>query len=95
MRPTTYAALALIAGAVVGCSDADGVAGAKGETPVRYLICGVGEKSCFIAARFKDLEACESHKRWSEMLCDSKSTPGVMNCRADPGPQVGKAYCTL
>lgn len=69
--------------------------GAKGDTPAKYVICGVGESNCFVAARFKDLAACESHKNWSAMLCDSKSRPGEMLCRKDPGPTIGVAYCTL
>jgi len=76
------------------CSD-DSVKGAKGDTPAKYVICGPGEASCFVAARFKDLSACQAHKDWSEMLCDSKSTPGVMTCRKDSGPALAVAHCTF
>ena len=69
--------------------------GATGDTPVKYVICGVGETNCSIAARFKDLDSCQSHKNWADMLCDSKSKPGEMVCRKDPGPNIGVAYCTL
>lgn len=71
-----------------------GVKGAKGDTLVRYVICGAGESNCFVTARFKDLDACQSYKTWAEMLCDSKSTLDEMVCRKDPGPNIGFAYCT-
>ena len=83
---------------VSGChpSGSDGgVKGAKGETPVKYVICGFAETNCFIAARFKDLDGCESHKKWSEMQCDSISQPGKMICETDRGGSVAVSYCTL
>lgn len=82
---------------IVGCADKDaaGVAGAKDQTPVRYVICGVGETNCFVSARFKDMAGCESHKTWSEMLCDSKSNPGTMVCKKDAGSQIAITHCTL
>lgn len=81
--------------ASAGCSREQGVAGARGETPVRYVICGIGETNCFVSARFKDLDSCESHRNWSEMLCDSRSVPDTMVCKKDKGPSIGYAYCTL
>jgi hypothetical protein len=66
---------------------------AAGETPIRYVICGLGDHSCFVAARFKDFDGCESHKKWSEMLCESESAPGQMVCREDKN-SVARAYCT-
>jgi hypothetical protein len=81
---------------IVGCADKDaGVAGAKDQTPVRYVICGFGESNCFVSARFKDMSGCESHKTWSEMLCDSQSTPGAMVCKKDAGSQIATSHCTL
>ena len=66
---------------------------AAGETPIRYVICAAGGGSCFVAARFKDFDGCESHKKWSEMLCDSQGDPGQMVCR--PGDEkFAAAYCT-
>ena len=80
---------------LIACGQGgSGVNGAKGDTPVRYVICGAGESNCFVAARFKDLDACQSHKSWADMLCDSISTPGAMTCRKDPGPSIGVSYCT-
>jgi hypothetical protein len=82
---------------VGGCnpSNAEGVKGAEGETLVKYVICGAAETNCFVAARFKDLDGCESHKKWSEMLCDSVSHPGKMICETDRGSQITFSYCTL
>lgn len=76
------------------CSD-DGVKGAKGDTPVKYVICGPGESNCFVAARFKNLSGCQAHKEWSDMLCNSKSTPGVTTCRKGSGPAIAVGHCTF
>jgi hypothetical protein len=81
--------------AMFGCAPeyADTPQAAKGETNIRYVICGgIG---CFVAARFKDMDGCERHKQWSEMLCDSRSEPGKMICTQDTVAQVSSAYCTL
>ena len=80
----------------VGCGGGvvDGVKNATGETPIKYVICSPGEKSCFVSARFKDLDSCQSHKDWSEMLCDKVTTPGEMVCKANTS-SVASAYCTL
>ena len=72
-----------------------GVKGAKGDTPAKYVICGVFESNCFLAARFKNLDDCQSHSTWQGMLCDSRSKPDEMLCRKDPGPNIGFGYCTL
>jgi hypothetical protein len=64
---------------------------ASGDTPVRYVICGLGDSQCFVSARFSDFSACESHKQWSEMLCEKSE--GNMICNADTNP-VAKSYCT-
>ncbi len=81
---------------LMGCSPNEkGVAGANDLTPVRYVICGSGESNCFVAARFKDMDGCQIHKDWSDMLCDSRTTPGTMTCRQDSGTKIGTAYCTL
>ena len=76
----------------VGSTD---VHGAKGETPARYVVCGVSESNCFVAARFKDLETCQSHKEWEDMLCDRRSTPGVIVCKKNTGTNTASAFCTL
>ena len=82
---------------LASCTNSSGVAGVKGaagETPVRYVLCAAGEQNCFVSARFKDFAACESHKAWAEMLCDSMSNPGAMVCKKDTRPQLAFAYCT-
>ncbi len=92
----SFLAVALTVLLLSACTgeDAGGVKDAKGETTVRYVICGAGETNCFVSARFKDLDGCESHKRWSEMLCDSRSQPGKMICEKDSGTQIAFSYCT-
>lgn len=94
MKSTTYALIPLLF--VLGCRDGNSrdVKNAKGETPVSYVICGHGERNCFVAARFSDLDGCESHKNWSVQLCDSISDPGKMVCTKD-SEQTVIAYCTL
>ena len=87
----------LISAALVGCtadqSHRDKPETARGETPIRHVICSSGGGSCFVAARFNDFDSCESHKRWSGMLCDSKSDPDKMVCT--PGDDsIAVAYCT-
>ena len=87
--------LYLLVSVLAACEQSSGgVAGAKGDTPVKYVICGAGESNCFVAARFKDIDACQSHKTWADMLCDSKSKADEMVCHKDPGPSIGFAYCT-
>lgn len=89
--------LALLIVMLVGCtadqSDRDRPETAQGETPIRYVICDPGGGNCFVSARFADFDSCESHKKWSEMLCDSRSDPGKMTCT--PGDDsIAVAYCT-
>lgn len=85
--------------ALAGCDQLNQndrtLGGANGETPVRYVICSVGDTNCFVAARFKDFHGCESHDRWASMLCDSASTPGKMVCEEDKGRQIAVTHCTL
>lgn len=64
-------------------------------TPARYILCSAGGQNCFVSARFSDLPACERHKEWSAMLCDSMSTLGEMTCERDAGEQLVEAYCSL
>ena len=82
---------------LIGCSSdkTEGVKEAEGETPVKNVICGAGESNCFVAARFKDLDGCESYKRWAEMLCDTQSNPEKIICEKDHGTKITYAYCTL
>lgn len=88
--PLTFA-LVLVA----GCENRSILKNAKGETPVKFVICSAGETGCVVSARFGNLEACERHKAWAEMLCDEISTPGQMICRKDRGTQISTAYCTF
>lgn len=81
---------------LAGCEESgSSVKTANGETPVRYVICNAEETNCFLAARFKDLSGCESHKNWADMLCDRLAVPGQMTCKRDTRLQVSVAYCTL
>lgn len=82
---------------LVGCesSTSSEVKSASGETPVKYVICSQGEFNCFVTARFKDLNKCQSYKDWADMLCDKIFTPSKMTCVQDNGPKIGVTYCTM
>lgn len=97
MRISHLFALALATAAFSGCSRddlKDGPLDAVGETPVRYVICAVGDTSCFVAARFKDLDSCNKHKEISGMLCSKGDGSGTVACRPDTGVPGAVAYCT-
>lgn len=91
--------IALLAALLLTACDhggsVDGVKNAKQETPVRFVICSLGEKNCFVSARFKDMDSCSTHKQWAEMLCDSLSQPNKMICTKDTKSRVAEAYCTF
>ena len=87
----------ILLGLLAGCTDDQSHRNrpetAQGDTPIRYVICSSSGGGCFVSARFNDLDSCESHKKWSGMLCDSKSDPNKMVCT--PGDDsIAIAYCT-
>jgi hypothetical protein len=87
-----FIALAVVLGAA-GCDDGRGSpATAKGDTPIRFVICSAGDRDCFVAARFDTFESCESHKQVASYLCDRR-TPGQITCTA-PGQTTAVSYCT-
>ena len=87
-------AIGMVALVLIACGDRKpDVKSAKGETTVKYVICGPAESNCFVAARFQDLEQCQSHKDWSDMYCDKRSSPGVMVCKQGIEPSFGVSYC--
>jgi hypothetical protein len=66
---------------------------AEGETPVRYVVCRVADdRGCVVVARFQDLWWCEQFREINAMLCDRRSYPGEIRCRAAP-PFLGVGYC--
>ena len=71
----------------------EGVMSARGETPVKYVVCTAAEQNCFVAARFHAMDSCERHKMWSGMLCNTEPTSGNMICRPDKVPMTF-GYCT-
>lgn len=85
----------LILGAVLaGCNKSATPQTVDGETPIRYVICSVGDKDCILVARFVDFDTCETHKKISEMLCDSRSKPGTIMCTTDLSQKVAVSHCT-
>jgi hypothetical protein len=82
---------------LVGCerSTLTEVKSASGKTPVKYVICSQGDSNCLVAARFKDLDKCQSYKDWADMRCDQIFMPVKMTCVQNDGPKVGVTYCTM
>jgi hypothetical protein len=87
-------ALALLVATAAGCDDGRGSpATAKGDTTVRFVICGAGDRDCLVSARFGNFESCEEYKKFANMLCNSR-TPGRMTCQAPDPPSLVTSYCT-
>jgi PBP1b-binding outer membrane lipoprotein LpoB len=77
-----------------GCSgQTSGAKNAKGDTPVKYVVCDGNEDNCIVSARFTDLFFCENYKSVNEMLCDRQSVPNQVICRKDNGPHLGYGHC--
>lgn len=53
---------------------------AKGDTPVRFIICSLGDVDCEVFARFDNLGSCEAHKEFANALCDFNTTPEKIIC---------------
>jgi len=66
---------------------------ARGNTPIRFVICNDVGQDCFVIARFKDLQTCEDHKRLSAVYCDSVSTPGKMLCDTTRKSEFVTSWC--
>ena len=92
MRKLLFVSLFLILSSA--CGKADSPQAARGDTPIRYVICEVGDKNCFVTARFDKFETCEYYKQIQDMGCDRVSVPGQILCKTLPGPHIGVAYCT-
>lgn len=69
---------------------------AKGETPVRFIVCSTGDIDCAVFARFDNLGSCEVHKEFASSLCDFDNTPGKIVCTKVSGRAANVvAYCLL
>ena len=66
---------------------------ARGDTPVRFVVCTSDGKSCFVDSRFHDLESCQWHKRMAEAHCDSASTQGKITCETTANSSMAISYC--
>ena len=82
-----------LAGCAGGDEHRDKPETARGETPIRYVICSSSGGSCFVSARFSDFDSCESHKNWSNMLCNTRSEHGKMIC-TQGDDSIAVAHCT-
>jgi hypothetical protein len=67
--------------------------GLEGDLPVTFKVCDAGHTDCVVAARFMDMQSCQSHLKLSSMLCDSKSDPRKITCREQAASQSTTAIC--
>lgn len=58
---------------------------AKGDTPVRFIVCMYGDVNCRVMARFDSLGYCEVHKEFAKTNCDFDTTPDKIICSKDKG----------
>jgi hypothetical protein len=91
---TRSAATRCVAALLLAACGGDGPMKARGTTPVRYVICAVGDVECRVVARFDNLESCERHREIDGLLCDRVSTPDVVTCRPLDRPPIAVSYCT-
>jgi hypothetical protein len=68
---------------------------AKGDTPVRFIVCAGLPQNCTVFARFKTIEHCEIHKQIYLMQCDRQTTPGQIVCREDKAASISTTYCSF
>jgi hypothetical protein len=93
-RTTRFVVLCL-GGVAFACAPSGGTGtpqGAKGDTPIRYIICGVMHEDCRVYARFDDLSSCKDHEKFSSALCESKGPPGTIVCDTTV-ESVIQSYC--
>lgn len=79
-----------------GASTSRTPATAKGDTPVRFIVCSIGDVNCTVFARFDNLGSCEAHKEFASSLCDFDTTSGKILCSKVSGRDTAViAYCLL
>lgn len=76
------------------CRSREGPENAQGSTPVRYVVCKIGGTSCFVQARFRTLEDCESARQLLDAACDRVSEPGRIICDERLPSLSAESYCT-
>jgi len=87
------ACLAIVA--IAGCGDASkGAAAAKGDTPVKYVICNQSQDFCFVSARFQDIDGCNRYRERDALAC-KKMEPGHIACSPPGVPPIAEGHCVL
>ena len=93
----SIAVLALLL--LAGCGRLKGATAqaqaATGETPIRYVLCDDAGADCFVAARFANVGACETHKARQAAACiEDRRRPGRVTCDSNPQSSTAtKSYC--
>lgn len=78
---------------LVGCARDDGAQGARGSTPVRYVLCSKASVDCVVQARFRSLEDCEDARAMLDAACDRVTQPGQIICNTTAKPVLAETYC--
>jgi len=66
---------------------------ARGQTPMRYVLCNAQGDDCFIAARFSDLRSCERYRTFALASCDDQAQPGKLICDVEHPDKTKSSYC--
>lgn len=61
------------------------------QFPVEYLICSSAYTDCFVSAKFKNLNDCESANEMGGWLCDA-TNPNDIKCKVSVN-SVAVGYC--
>ena len=95
----SYFPLILIVVIITACDTSSAKqtpANAKGDTPVRFIICDIGDVGCKVFARFDSLGSCEVHKAFSSSLCDFDTDPQKISCKKQNEREISVVtYCIL
>ena len=66
---------------------------ARGQTPMRYVLCNAQGEDCFVAARFSDLHSCERYRTFALASCDEATQPGKLICDTAHPSTTKSSYC--
>ena len=67
--------------------------GARGATPVKYVICSASDTQCFVSARFGERWVCEQYRKLEEANCAFRDEVNTVECVALDRPKMAVSYC--
>ncbi len=65
----------------------------KQKFSIKYMICDVNYRDCFIAAKYPSMSSCQSAAEMGSWLCDSLSDPENIDCKPNHTP-ISMAFCS-